>query len=43
LPRYCYAIKTIDNTIRLLVSQPGSAGKRADMSELRAHQRMKPE
>jgi len=42
LPCHCYAIKTNDNTIRLLVSQPASAGKRTDMSELQAHHCMKP-
>ena len=29
-PRYCYAIKTNDKTIRLPVSQPAFAGKRKD-------------
>ena len=43
LPCYCYAIKTNDNTIRLLVSQLASAGKRADMNELQIHHCMKPE
>jgi len=34
LPGYCYTIETNDRTIRSLVSQPASAGKRVDMSEL---------
>jgi len=37
LPRYCYAIKTSDGTIRTEVSQPASVGKWEDMSELQAH------
>jgi len=37
LPCYCYAIKTSRRTIRWLVSQPSSADKRADMSELQCH------
>jgi len=34
---YCYAIKTNSRTIRLRLSQPTSAGKGRDMSELQAH------
>jgi len=37
LPRYCYAIKTNSRTIRSRLSQPASAGKGRDMSELQAH------
>jgi len=37
LPRYCYAIKTNSRTTRLRLSQPASAGKGRDMSELLAH------
>ena len=37
LPCYCYAIKPSDRTIRSQLSQPASAGKRADVSELQAH------
>jgi len=35
LPCYCYAIKT-KSTIRYQVSQPASAGKGSDMSDLRS-------
>ena len=34
LPCYCYAIKTNSRTIRSRLSQPTSAGKGGDMSEL---------
>ena len=34
---YCYATKTNSRTIREQVSQPVSAGKGADMSELQSH------
>jgi len=34
---YCYAKKTNDRIIRSDISQPASAGERADMSELQAH------
>ena len=34
LPCYCYAIKTNSRTIRSRISQPTSAGKGGDMSEL---------
>ena len=37
LPCYCYAIKTNSRTIRSPRSQPASAGKGGDMSELQAH------
>jgi len=37
LPGYCYAIKTNSRTIRSRLSQPTSAGKGGDMSELQAH------
>ena len=37
LPCYCYAIKTNSRTIRSWLSQPTSAGKGGDMSELQAH------
>jgi len=40
---YCYAIKNNDKTIQLPVSQPASAGKRADMGEMQAHHCLKPE
>jgi len=42
LPCYCYAAKTNDRTICSQVSQPASAGKKADMSELKAHHCMTP-
>jgi len=34
---FCYAIKINSKTIHSQVSQPASAGKGADMSELQAH------
>jgi len=37
LPRYCYAIKTNRRTILSRLSQPASADKGRDMSELQAH------
>jgi len=37
LPRYCYAIKTNSRTILSRLSQPASAGKGGDMSELQTH------
>ena len=37
LPCYCYALQIYSRTIRSQVSQPASAGKGADMSELQAH------
>ena len=37
LPCYCYAIKTNSRKIRSWLSQPASAGKGGDMSELQAH------
>jgi len=37
LPCYCYAIKTNSRKIRSRLSQPTSAGKGGDMSELQAH------
>jgi len=37
LPWYCYAIKTNRRTIHSRLSQPTSAGKGGDMSELQAH------
>ena len=37
LPCYCYTIKTNSRTIRSRLSQPTSAGKGGDMSELQAH------
>jgi len=40
---FCYAVKTNNRTIRSHVSQPASAGKVADMSELQAHHCMTPE
>jgi len=42
-PGYCYAIKTERRTIRSKVSQPASAGKGADTSELQDHHCMAPE
>ena len=39
----CYAIKTNSRTIRSQVTQPASAGKGADMSELQAHHCMTPD
>jgi len=44
--RFCrvfYAVKTNSRTIRSQVSQPASAGKGADMSELQAHHCITPE
>jgi len=40
LPCYCYAIKTNSRTICSQVSQPASAGKGADMSEMQTHRCM---
>jgi len=40
LPCYCYAIKTNSRKIRSRLSQPTSAGKGGNMSELQAHHRM---
>jgi len=37
LPRYCYAKQTNSRTIGSRLSQPASAGKGRDMSELQAH------
>ena len=37
LPCYCDAIKTNSRTIPSQASQPASAGKGADISELQAH------
>jgi len=37
---YCYAIKTNSRIIRSGLSQPASAGKGGDMSELQAHRYM---
>ena len=42
VPSYCYAIKTNGRTISK-VSQPASAGKWADISELQVHHYTKPE
>jgi len=41
LPFYCYAIKTNSRKIRSRLSQPASAGKGGDMSELQAHHCMR--
>jgi len=43
LGRFVAMLLLCDNTIRLLVSQLASVGKRANMSELQAHHCMKPE
>jgi len=40
LPRYCYAIKTNSRTTSSGLSQPASAGKGKDMSELQANHGM---
>ena len=40
---FCHAIKTNSRTIRSRLSQPASAGKRADMCEQQAHHCMAPE
>jgi len=43
LPCYCYAIKTNSRKIRSRLSQPASADKGGDMSELKVHHCMTPE
>jgi len=40
LPCYCYVIKNNSRTIHSRLSQPTSAGKGGNMSELQAHHRM---